>query len=84
MKKDMLPVSFLVNTNGARFCKEVEDMVQDKDGEISYMQAVLDLCDKHNMEPESAAKLLSKPIIEKIQVEGQQINLLPRSGALPL
>jgi hypothetical protein len=82
MSKDMLPVSFLVNTNGARFCKEVEDMVQDK--EMGYMQAVLDLCDKHNMEPESAAKLLSKPIIEKIQVEGQQINLLPRSGALPL
>ena len=78
----MLPISFLVDTNGARFCKEVETMVQDK--EIGYMQAVLDLCEQHNLEPDAAAKLLSKPIIEKIQVEGQEIHLLPRSGALPL
>ncbi len=82
MGNDMLPISFLVNTNGARFCKEVEDMVQDK--EMGYMQAVLDLCVQHNLEPASVAKLLSKPIIEKIQVEGQEIHLLPRSGALPL
>jgi hypothetical protein len=82
MSKDMLPISLLVNTNGACFCKEVETMVQDK--EIGYMQAVLDLCEKHNLEPASAAKLLSKPIIEKIQVEGQKIHLLPRSGVLPI
>ena len=49
MGNDMLPISFLVNTNGARFCKEVEDMVQDK--EMGYMQAVLDLCVQHNLEP---------------------------------
>ena len=78
----MLPLSFLVNTNGPCFCKEVETMVQDR--EMGYMDAVLELCDKHNLEPASADKLLSKPIIEKIQVEGQKIHLLPRSGALPI
>ena len=82
MSKDMLPLSFLVNTNGPCFCKEVETMVQDR--EMGYMDAVLELCDKHNLEPASAAKLLSKRIIEKIQVEGQKIHLLPRSGALPI
>ena len=82
MSKDMLPIPFLVDTNGALFCKEVEILVQER--EIGYMEAVLELCDKHNLEPASAAKLLSKPIIEKIQVEGQAIHLLPRSGALPI
>ena len=78
----MLSILFLANTNGPCFCKEVEWMVQDR--EMGYMDAVLELCEKHNLEPASAAKLLSKPIIEKIQVEGQQIHLLPRSGALPI
>jgi hypothetical protein len=82
MSEDMLPIPFLVATNGVRFCREVEAMVSDK--EMGYMEAVLALCEQHNIEPESAAKLLSKPIIEKIQVEGQEIHLLPRSGALPL
>ena len=82
MDKGMLSISFLANTNGPCFCKEVESMVQDR--EMGYMDAVLELCEKHNLEPASAAKLLSKPIIEKIQVEGQQIHLLPRSGALPI
>ncbi len=80
MSKVSIP--FLVDSNGAHFCREVEAMVQER--EIGYMEAVLELCDKHNLEPESAAKLLSKPIIEKIQVEGQEIHLLPRSGALPI
>lgn len=78
----MLPIPFLVDTTGARFCREVEEMVQVR--EIGYMEAVLELCGRHSLEPESAAKLLSKPIIEKIQVEGQEIHLLPRSGALPI
>jgi len=82
MSTDMFPMPFLVDTNGARFCREVEVMVHDK--EVGYMEAVLELCDRHNFEPESAAKLLSKPIIEKIQVEGQQMHLLPRSGVLPI
>ncbi len=82
MSKDMLPISFLVDTNGTRFCKEVETMVTDR--EMGYMDAVLELCEKHSIEPASAAKLLSKPIIEKIQVEGQEIHLLPRSGVLPI
>jgi len=82
MSKDMLPISFLVGTNSTRFCKEVETMVQDRD--MGYMDAVLELCEKHSLEPASAAKLLSKPIIEKIQVEGQNIHLLPRSGVLPI
>jgi hypothetical protein len=34
------------------------------------------------IEPELVAKYLSKPIIEKIKVEAQKVNLLPREPQL--
>jgi hypothetical protein len=44
-----------------------------------YMDSVLKLCEDHNIEPEVAAKYLTKPIKEKIMIEGQEINLVPRT-----
>ena len=34
------------------------------------------------IEPELVAKYLSKPIIEKIRVEAENVNLLPRTPKL--
>jgi hypothetical protein len=37
------------------------------------------------IEPEAAAKFLTKPIIEKLQEEARQINLLPKiKNKLPI
>ena len=58
------------------FSKEVENHVIERSG--SYMDAVLKKCDDYEIEPQVAAKLLSRPIIEKLQVEGQSINLIPK------
>lgn len=58
------------------FSKEVENCVIDGGGK--YMDAVLKKCDDYEIEPQVAARLLSRPIIEKLQIEGQDINLLPR------
>lgn len=83
MKKDVFPISLLTSGTGARFCHEVEEIV--KKHEIGYLEAVIQLCERRNIEPESAAKLLSKPIIEKIQIEGQEMHLLPQpGGVLPI
>jgi len=59
------------------FSKKVEDYVI-KTG-CQYMDSVLKLCEDHNIEPEVAAKYLTKPIKEKIMLEGQEINLVPRT-----
>lgn len=83
MSKDAFHISLIANATGARFCHEVEELV--KKGDIGYLEAVIQLCEKYNMEPEAAAKLLSQPIIEKLQIEGQEIHLLPQpSGVLPI
>jgi len=64
------------------FSKEVEKYVLKNGGD--YIDAVLEVCEKYNMEPQLAAKFLSQPIIEKLHVEGQKTNILPNTAKLPV
>lgn len=49
-----------------------------------YIDSVLAVCEELGIDPEQAAKYLTKPIIEKIRAEGESINLLPQSPKLPI
>ena len=62
------------------FSKKVEDRVLNT--RCGYMEAIKLLCEEMEIEPELVAKYLSKPIIEKIKVEAQKVNLLPREPQL--
>jgi len=50
---------------------------------ISYMEAVLEICEEHSVDASLVAKHLSRPIIENIENEARQVNLLPRKKSLP-
>jgi len=65
-----------------KFSADVEDYVKTNGG--GYIEAIILLCDKYNIEPQVAAKFLTQPIIEKLQTEGQDSNLLPRGARLPI
>jgi len=65
-----------------KFCKTVEDLVLDGKYD-NYMDAVLFVCKDNEIEPFVAARMLSRPIKEKIGKEGQDINLLPKTAKLP-
>lgn len=73
----------LLEQEDINFAQLVEDEVaKRKDG---YMDAVLSLCEKLNLDPKYVAKHLSPPITEKIQAEAAALNLLPsNSSKLPL
>lgn len=67
------------------FSREVEDLCKTrKDG--LYIDAILELCEKYAVEPESVAKLLTKPIREKLKAEFEDRNMLAGSkkSRLPL
>ena len=65
------------------FSKKVENMVQKRGG--TYLEAVIELCEKHEIEPGIIAKSLSKPIVEKLKIEGQDLNILPKQeSTLPI
>ena len=64
------------------FAAQVEEFVRKNGG--GYIEAVLELCEEQDIEPQVAAKFLTKPIIEKLENEGQESNMLPRGARLPL
>jgi hypothetical protein len=79
-QKNALHGGLMDNTE---FCREVESLIL-HDRYDNYIDAVLYLCEEHGIEPFMAARLLSKPIKEKIKREGQEVNLLPRKTRLPM
>ena len=64
----------------SEFSKIVEKNVLDK--RMSYMEAVLMVCEDHGIDPEDVRKFVSAPIQEKIEGEAMRLNLIPRSNEL--
>lgn len=62
-----------------RFSKIIEDIVKDKS--ITHMDAVLLYCDNHELEPEDVKKFVSKTLKDKITVNAQDLNYLPKTTA---
>lgn len=68
------------------FSKEVEELTRIKTNG-KYIETIVDLCEKYAIEPEAAAKLLSKPIREKLKIEFELLNMVRgkrKSSKLPL
>ena len=64
-----------------KFCNAVVKYVSDN--EESYIDAVLAVSEKFGFGPEMGGKLLTKPLIEKIRIEGEEINMIPKMSQLP-
>ena len=60
----------------------IEQFVLDK--HCSYMDAIVLYCDKHEMEIESAAKLVNTKIKQQLEIEYAELNFLPKSAKLPI
>ena len=71
----------MIRIESSKFCQLVENEVSICG---SYIEAVLLVCENIEIEPAVAAKLLSLPLIEKIQAEGINFNLLPKKSELPV
>jgi len=59
-----------------KFAEEVEKIVAN--GKITYIDAVIAVCENYGIDPSSVAKLLPKSMKERIRVEGQDLNLIPK------
>jgi len=64
------------------FCRQIEKYVEKWN--VSYMDAVIAVCEIKDIPVEGLAKVLSKPIIEKLKEEGQTLNFLPKTTKLPI
>ena len=66
--------------NKPSFTKMVENKVLDT--KQSYMDAVLDLCNRLDIDPIDVKKFVSPVIQGKIEAEAMTLNLIPKQNTL--
>lgn len=64
-----------------RFAKLIEEFVQKRN--VSYMDAVIDVCQDNDVDLEDVRKFITPIIKDKIQAEAMHLNFLPRANTLP-
>ena len=52
--------------------------------EDGYISAVVKTCEELGIDPLKVGKYITRPIREKIRIEGEKNNMLPRSASLPI
>jgi len=69
--------------NSKEFSLQIEKIVQEKRG-ISYMDAILKYCEEKELDPGTVAPMLTKALKDKVTIEAQNLNYIPKTGQLPL
>jgi len=64
----------------SKFTKLLEATVAEL--KIPYMEAILYLCERNDIEPEDVKKFISPIIKDKLEAEARNLNYLPRQNAL--
>ena len=65
-----------------QFSVLIDDKVKQKS--ITHMDAVLGYCEEKNLESDQINHLISRSLKEKIRVDAEAVNLMPKSSTLPV
>lgn len=60
------------------FSEQVERILAKGRGNADVMSAIIKICEVNKVEPESAKRLISTPLKEKLQAEAEQLNMINR------
>lgn len=66
------------------FERHVEALVYDADDQITYVDAILQICKDIGMEEESAALILTPSLKAKVEMDFMNRKMLPQRGVLAL
>ena len=72
----------LTVSNAEAFAIYIEKVVQIR--HVSYMEAVVEFCNKRDLDPETIVPFLSDKIKHAIAVEAQALHMLQKTAELPL
>ncbi len=61
------------------FTEQVEQLLTRGRG-CDVMSAIIKVCELNNIEPESAKRLISNPLKEKLEAEAQGLNMINRTS----
>jgi hypothetical protein len=75
---------YIDDTAKEKFSNKVIERV--KNTGLSFMDSVLEITEEMGLDPSASGKLLTKPIVEKIQQEAKSLHLLKKGKTkqLPL
>jgi hypothetical protein len=79
------PVITSINTlrmfkTSNEFSLYIEQVVNEK--RITHMDAILEYCKENYLEPQDIAKLVNKSLKEKVALNMQELNYLPKKAQL--
>lgn len=66
----------------ARFSQDVEKVAFEN--KMNYIDAIIFYCEKNEIEIESVAKLISKPLKEKLKYDAQKLNYMKKTSRAKL
>lgn len=78
MSEEKVELEFMTK---AKFAKIVDKTVVDL--KLSYMDAVIHVCEQYNIELEDSRRYVSTVIKSKLEAEAMKLNFLERSAELP-
>ena len=80
--KKELPVTPTTLNTSKTFSMNIENIAAEKN--ITHMEAVLDYCQRNDLEPDTVGNLIPKSLKEKIEANARDLNFLPRQAQLPI
>ena len=78
--EDYIMVEQKVTTK--RFAILIDELVRTKN--LTHMEAIIYYCEKNMLEPASVTIWIDKCLKEKIQMDAEKLNYLPKTSQLPL
>ena len=81
MQEPTFVVQSLVQTP-KKFSLEIENIAKEK--RISHLDAVLDYCQRNDIEPDTVGRLITKGLKEKIEANARDLNYLEKQAQLPI
>jgi hypothetical protein len=72
----------MIPNTSKTFSINIENLAKEKN--ITHMEAVLDYCQRNNLEPDTVGRLISKSLKDKIEANARELNFLPKQAQLPI
>ena len=78
--EDYIMVEQKVTTK--RFALIVDELVRTK--RLTHMEAIIYYCEQNMLEPASVTKWIDQCLKDKIQLDAEKLNYLPKTSQLPV
>jgi len=65
-----------------QFALAIEKIASQK--KITHMEAVLEYCKEKEIEPDQITHLINRTLKDKIKMNAQELNFLPKTATLPV